>query len=89
METNVLKFRDSDLLDAMTMHLDEDAVVYGANGRYAVGAYQDLTKVSSVLGDKEYNSESNVEGAKASGEKNGWYDEFYDGSSDAAWMKEI
>lgn len=54
------KFRDSDILNAMITKLDEDAVVYGANGHYAIGAYQDLTKVSSVFGDKDYNSQDNI-----------------------------
>ena len=57
------KFKDSDILKAMTMHLDEDSVVYGANGHYAVGGYYDITKVSSVFGDKDYNSQSNIDDA--------------------------
>ena len=31
------KIKDSDILKAMAMHLDEDSVVFGANGHYAVG----------------------------------------------------
>lgn len=56
-------FKDSDILKAMAMHLDEDSVVFGANGHYAVGAYYDITKVSSVFGDKDYNSQSNIDDA--------------------------
>lgn len=56
-------YKDSDILKAMSMHLDEDSVVYGANGHYAIGAYQDITKVSSVFGDKDYNSQSNLDAA--------------------------
>ena len=61
METK--KFKDSDILKAMDMHLDEDSLVYGANGHYAVGGYYDITKVSSVFGDKDYNSKSNIDDA--------------------------
>ena len=57
------KITDGDLLRAMLMHLDEDAVVFGANGHYAIGAYYDITKVSSVFGDKDYNSQSNIDAA--------------------------
>ena len=28
------KIKDSDILKAMAMHLDEDSVVFGANGHY-------------------------------------------------------
>lgn len=56
-------YKDSDLLKAMTTHLDEDSVVYGANGHYAIGAYYDITKVSSVFGDKDYNSQDNIDAA--------------------------
>lgn len=57
------KIKDSDILMAMAMHLDEDSVVFGANGHYAVGAYYDITKVSSVFGDKDYNSQETIDGA--------------------------
>lgn len=57
------KFKDSDILNAMIYELDEDSVVYGANGHYAVGAYYDITKVSSVFGDKDYNSQDNIDAA--------------------------
>jgi len=59
-------FKDSDILEAMTAHLDYDSVVYGANGHYGVGAYHDITKVSSVFGDKDYNSQSNLDAASGS-----------------------
>lgn len=59
-------FKDGDILKAMSMHLDEDSVVYGANGRYGVGAYYDITKVSSVFGDKDYNSQENLDAASGS-----------------------
>lgn len=61
METK--KFKDSYILKAMAMHLDEDSLVYGANGHYAVGGYYDITKVSSVFGGKDYNSQSNIDDA--------------------------
>jgi hypothetical protein len=57
------KIKDSDILKAMTMHLDEDSVVFGANGHYANGAYYDITKVSSVFGDKDYNSQDAIDAA--------------------------
>ena len=56
-------YKDSDILKAMSMHLDEDSVVFGANGHYGVGAYYDITKVSSVFGDKDYNSQENIDTA--------------------------
>lgn len=56
-------YKDSDILKAMSMHLDEDSVVFGANGHYGVGAYYDITKVSSVFGDKDYNSQENIDAA--------------------------
>ena len=58
------KFKDSDILKAMAAKLDEDSVVYGANGHYGVGAYYDITKVSSVFGDKDYNAQSNIDDAE-------------------------
>ena len=60
------KFKDSDILKAMAEKLDEDSVVYGANGHYAIGAYYDLTKVSSVFGDKDYNSQEAIDAANDS-----------------------
>ena len=58
-------YKDSDILKGMSMQLDEDSVVYGANGHYAVGNYSDITKVSSVFGDKNYNAQSNLDDAKS------------------------
>lgn len=58
------KFKDSDILKAMAAKLDEDSVVYGANGHYGVGSYYDITKVSSVFGDKNYNAQSNIDDAE-------------------------
>ena len=57
------KIKDSDILKAMAMHLDEESVVFGANGHYANGAYYDITKVSSVFGDKDYNSQEAIDAA--------------------------
>lgn len=84
-------FKDSDILKAMEMHLDEDSMVYGANGHYAVGAYYDITKVSSVFGDKDYNSEANIEGASATTAAQQYYsvDETLDEElKNAKWLKE-
>lgn len=58
------KFKDSDILKAMAAKLDEDSVVYGANGHYGVGSYYDITKVNSVFGDKNYNAQSNIDDAE-------------------------
>jgi hypothetical protein len=84
------KFKDSDILKAMEMHLDEDSVVYGANGHYAVGAYYDITKVSSVFGDKDYNPQEaideadNAEAAELYRTDNNELDE---GLQKAEWLK--
>ena len=86
------KFKDSDILKAMAMHLDEDSVVFGANGHYAVGAYYDLTKVSSVFGDKDYNSQSNIDDAdstKAAELYRTNNDELPEGLQEALWIKEF
>jgi len=86
------KIKDSDLLKAMAMHLDEDSVVFGANGHYAVGAYYDITKVSSVFGDKDYNSQDAIDAADST-EAAELYrtdnDELPEEFKDALWMKEI
>jgi len=85
-------YKDSDLLKAMTTHLDEDSVVYCANGHYAIGAYYDITKVSSVFGDKDYNSQdnidaaSNTEAAKLFMTNN---NELPEELQEAIWLKEI
>ena len=89
METK--KFKDSDILKAMAMHLDEDSVVYGANGRYAVGAYYDITKVSSVFGDKDYNSKSNIDDASGTTAAELYRtnnDELPEDLQKAVWLKE-
>ena len=86
------KIKDSDLLKAMAMHLDEDSVVFGANGHYAVGAYYDITKVSSVFGDKDYNSQDAIDEAdstKAAELYRTDNDELLEEFKDALWMKEI
>ena len=73
----------------MAMHLDEDSVVYGANGHYGVGGYYDITKVSSVFGDKDYNSQDNIDAAdnaKAAKEYRSNLDEFDDALQRAIWM---
>ena len=85
------KIKDSDILKAMAMHLDEDSVVFGANGHYAIGAYYDITKVSSVFGDKDYNSQSNIDDAdstKAAELYRTDNDELPEELKDAIWMKE-
>ena len=78
-EENKKKITDSDILYAMTMHLDEDSVVFGANGHYSVGGYYD------VLGDN-YNKQSILD--KASGSSEYWYDSVREELKDANWMKE-
>ena len=86
------KIKDSDLLKAMAMHLDEDSVVFGANGHYAIGGYYDITKVSSVFGDKDYNSQDAIDEADST-EAAELYrtdnDELPEEFKDALWMKEI
>lgn len=85
------KFKDSDILKAMEMHLDEDSVVFGANGHYAIGAYYDLTKVSSVFGDKDYNPQEAIDGAdgtKAAEMYRTDNDELDEGLQKAVWLKE-
>lgn len=84
-------FKDSDILKAMSMHLDEDSVVFGANGHYAVGAYYDITKVSSVFGDKDYNSQSNIDDADGTDAAEIFRtnnDELSEGLQKAVWLKE-
>ena len=86
------KIKDSDLLKAMAMHLDEESVVMGANGHYAVGAYYDITKVSSVFGDKDYNSQDNIDSASGTTAAELYRtdnDEMIDYSKEANWIKNI
>ena len=81
------KFKDNEILQAMEYHNDRDAVVFGANGRYGLGAYYDITKVSSVFGDKDYNSQDNIDKAENS-EAAKAYDESIDENLRAAlWLK--
>lgn len=85
-------YKDSDILKAMAMHLDEDSVVFGANGHYAVGAYYDITQVSSVFGDKEYNSQDNIDSASATTAAELYRtnnDEFPEELQEAYWLKEF
>ena len=84
-------FKDSDILKAMAMHLDEDSVVFGANDHYAVGAYYDITKVSSVFGDKDYNSQSNIDDASGTTAAELYRtnnNELSEGLQKAIWLKE-
>lgn len=84
-------FKDSDILKAMTIHLDEDSVVFGANGHYAVGAYYDITKISSVFGDKDYNSQSNIDDASGTTAAELYRtdnDELLESLQKAVWLKE-
>lgn len=58
-------YKDSDLLNAMIQKVDEDAILYGADGHYAIGAYYDITKINSAIaGDKDYNKKENYESNK-------------------------
>lgn len=58
-------YKDSDLLNAMIQKVDEDAILYGADGHYAIGAYYDITKINSAIaGDKDYNKKENYENNK-------------------------
>lgn len=84
-------FKDSDILKAMAMHLDEDSVVFGTNGHYAVGAYYDITKVSSTFGDKDYNSQSNIDDASGTTAAELYRtdnDELLENLQKAVWLKE-
>lgn len=85
-------FKDSDILKAMTAQLDEDSVVFGANGHYAVGAYYDITKVSSVFGDKDYNNQSNIDDASGTTAAELYRtnnDELDENLQKAIWLKEF
>lgn len=59
-----IKYTENDLYNAMVRNVDEDAVVYGANGHYAIGAYYDITKIISTNGTVDYNNKSNFENNK-------------------------
>ena len=85
-------FKDSDILKAMAMHLDEDSVLFGAKGHFAVGAYYDLTKVSSVFGDKDYNIQSNIDDASGTTAAELYRtdnNELSEGLQKAVWLKNI
>ena len=84
------KIKDGDILKAMAMHLDEDSVVFGANGHYAVGGYYDITKVSSVFGDKDYNSQDAIDeadGTEAAKKYRTDNDEMNESLQKAEWLK--
>lgn len=68
------KYTDSEILDAMTMHLDYDPVVFGASGHYGVGAQYNLNKDYKV-----------AEETKAA-EK--WKESVNEDMQDAYWMAE-
>ena len=73
------------------MHLDEDSVVYGSNGHYAIGGYYDITKVSSVFGDKDYNSQDNIDAASGTTAAELYRtnnNELQEGLQEAIWLKE-
>lgn len=59
-----IKYTENDLYNAMVRNVDEDAIVYGANGHYAIGAYYDITKIVSTNGIVDYNNKSNFENNK-------------------------
>lgn len=85
-------FKDSDILKAMAAQLDEDSVVFGANGHYSIGAYYDITKVSSVFGDKDYNSQSNIDDASGTTAAELYRtnnDELDENLQKAIWLKEF
>lgn len=70
------KIKDSDILKAMTMFLDEDSAVYGANGHYSIGAFYDKNSL--------YEDASQTDAAKA------WYSDcgkMVDYLKGAVWLK--
>jgi hypothetical protein len=85
-------FRDGDILKAMMMHLDEDPIVYGADGQYDIGAYHDLLSVNSfIAGDKDYNSQENLDAASGATAAEKYYtdnDEMDEHLQKAVWLKE-
>jgi hypothetical protein len=86
------KIKDGDILKAMAMHLDEESVVFGANGHYANGAYYDITKVSSVFGDKDYNSQDAIDGADSTEAAKKYRtdnDKIDENLQKAIWMKDF
>ena len=84
------KIKDSDILKAMAIHLDEESVVFGANGHYANGAYYDITKVSSVFGYKDYNSQVAIDAADSTEAAEKYRtdnDKMNEGLQKALWIK--
>lgn len=84
---------DGEMLKAMMMHLDEEPIVYGADGQYDIGAYQDLLSVNSfIAGDKDYNSQENLDAASGATAAEKYYtddDEMKEYLQKAVWMKEF
>jgi hypothetical protein len=84
---------DGEILKAMIMHLDEEPIVYGADGQYDIGAYQDLLSVNSfIAGDKDYNSQENLDAANGATAAEKYYtddDEMKEYLQKAIWMKEF
>jgi hypothetical protein len=84
---------DGEMLKAMMMHLDEEPIVYGADGQYDIGAYQDLLSVNSfIAGDKDYNSQANLDAASGATAAEKYYtddDEMKEYLQKAVWMKEF
>ena len=80
-------YKDGDILKAMAMHLDEDSVVYGANGHYGVGGYYDITKISSVFGDKDYNSQEALDAASGATAVEEYNKEVNEDLQKANWLK--
>lgn len=37
-----MKYKDSDIINSVMMHLNYESQVYGANGHFSVGAYYDM-----------------------------------------------
>lgn len=68
------KYKDSDILKAMSYLNDYDSVVYGANGHYGVGAMYDLFD--------EYTKSDKTEAAKILAKESGIDDDL----TKAAWL---
>ena len=67
------KYTDGEILEAMTMHLDYDPVVFGASGHYGVGAQFNLYK--------DYKVAEDTEAAKK------WKESVDEGLQDAYWLE--
>lgn len=81
-------FKDSDILKAMEAYLDEDSIVYGADGQHAIGSFYDVTKVDSVLGGKDYNNKENVESATNAEAAKLYRKGINENLQNASWLKE-